>query len=182
MVSSNLLRGEKVRLTALTSRDVDIMARWWEDAYFLRHYATDPAVPRSAEQLSRRLDPASNNPDVYLFVIRPLGEDEPVGLVEFDGISWTNRTTWFSIGIGDAACRGRGFGTEASVLGLNFVFNELNLYRVTLSVFDYNLPAIAVYEKLGFVREGTYRQFIERDGRRYDMYLYGLLRPEWRGQ
>jgi RimJ/RimL family protein N-acetyltransferase len=32
------------------------------------------------------------------------------------------------------------------------------------------------------VREGVYREFIERDGRRYDMYLYGLLRREWRGR
>jgi RimJ/RimL family protein N-acetyltransferase len=113
MVSSNLLRGEKVRLTALTSRDVDIMARWWDDSYFLRHFATDPAVPRSAEQLSRRLDPANTSPDVFLFVIRLLDDDAPIGLVELDGLSWTNRTTWFSIGIGDAAGRGRGYGTEA---------------------------------------------------------------------
>jgi RimJ/RimL family protein N-acetyltransferase len=181
MVSSNLLRGEKVRLTALTSRDVDIMAHWWEDSYFLRHYATDPAVPRSAEQLSRRLDPAATSPDVFLFVIRLLDGEDPIGLVEFDGINWAHRTTWFSIGIGDAGCRGCGYGTEASALALGFAFNELNFHRVTLSVFEYNPAAIAIYEKLGFVREGTYREFIERDGRRYDMYLYGLLRPEWRG-
>jgi RimJ/RimL family protein N-acetyltransferase len=58
--------------------------------------------------------------------------------------------------------------------------DELNLHRVQLTVFSYNERAIALYEKLGFQREGVYREFIQRDGRRYDMYLYGLLRREWK--
>ena len=37
-------------------------------------------------------------------------------------------------------------------------------------------------ERLGFQREGIYREFIHRDGQRYDMILYGLLRREYRGQ
>ena len=45
----------------------------------------------------------------------------------------------------------------------------------------YNERAIKLYEKLGFTREGTLREFIFRDGNRYDMYLYGLLRHEWSG-
>ncbi len=46
-------------------------------------------------------------------------------------------------------------------------------------MFEYNERAIALYEKLGFRREGVYREFLSRDGQRYDMYLYGLLRREW---
>lgn len=37
----------------------------------------------------------------------------------------------------------------------------------------------ALSEKLGFQREGVYRERLSRDGKRYDMYLYGLLRREW---
>lgn len=180
MVSSNLLRGEKTRLTALTSADLSHIARWWEDSYFLRNFSTDPAVPRNEDQLNRRFDPTTTSADTFLFVIRPLDGDDPIGLFELDGVSWTNRTTWFSIGIGEAANRGRGYGSDATQTGLAFAFQELNLWRVCLSVFSYNQPAIAMYEKLGFVREGVYREHLERDGRRYDMYLYGLLRHEWR--
>ena len=90
-----------------------------------------------------------------------------------------HRTTFVSIGIGDVRHRGHGYGRDAMHVGLNFVFNELNLYRVCLTVFSYNESAIALYEALGFTREGVYREHLERDGRRYDMYLYGLLRPEW---
>jgi RimJ/RimL family protein N-acetyltransferase len=64
-------------------------------------------------------------------------------------------------------------------LVIHYAFDELNLHRLQLSVIAYNARAIAMYEKLGFVREGNYREFVERDGARHDLLLYGLLRPEW---
>ena len=42
-----------------------------------------------------------------------------------------------------------------------------------------NPRAIRAYEKAGFTFEGRHREFLERDGVRYDMLQYGLLRPEW---
>jgi RimJ/RimL family protein N-acetyltransferase len=62
---------------------------------------------------------------------------------------------------------------------LHFAFGELNLRRVQLTVFSYNAAAIRLYEKLGFRREGAFREFVQRDGQLYDLYLYGLLRREW---
>lgn len=62
---------------------------------------------------------------------------------------------------------------------LDYGFNELNFYRIQLNVISYNENAIKLYEGLGFVKEGSYRDFIFRDGKRHDMYLYGLLKQEW---
>ncbi|RIK19733.1 MAG: GNAT family N-acetyltransferase [Anaerolineae bacterium] len=180
MIAPNLLRGEKVRLTAVTSNDLATITRWWSDPDFLRLYDTAPAAPRNDEQISRRLDLSQTSPDIFLFAVRLLDEEEElIGLLEMDGVSWPHRTTFMSIGIGDARYRSQGYGHEAMHLALNFAFNELNLYRVCLTVFSYNEPAIALYEHIGFTREGVYREHIERDGHRYDMYLYGLLRREW---
>jgi RimJ/RimL family protein N-acetyltransferase len=179
MITSNLLRGEKIRLTAVNSYDLSTITRWWSDSDFLRLYNSAPAVPRNDDQLSRRFDLAHTSPDVFLFAIRPLAGDNLIGLLEFDGVDWSNRTTFVSIGIGDPAYRRQGYGRDAIAVGLRFVFHELNLFRVCLTVFSYNAAAVALYERLGFTREGVYREHIERDGQRYDMYLYGLLRREW---
>jgi len=180
MIASNLLRGELVRLTAVMPGDLSVITRWWSDSGFLRLYNTSPAAPRNEDQLSRRFDLSQTSHDVYLFAVRLLDEDELIGLLEFDGIDWAHRTTFVSIGIGEEGNRGRGYGREAMELGLAFAFNELNLHRVCLTVFSYNEPAIVLYERLGFMREGVYREHLERDGRRFEMYLYGLLRHEWR--
>jgi RimJ/RimL family protein N-acetyltransferase len=179
MITSNLLRGEIVRLTAVNSQDLPAITRWWADADFLRLYNTAPAVPRNEDQLSRRFDLSQTSHEVFLFAIRLLENEDVIGLLEMDGIDWSNRTTFVSIGIGAPEHRGRGYGYDAMRVALRFAFHELNLRRVCLTVFSYNEPAIALYERLGFTREGTYREHIERDGRRYDMILFGLLRHEW---
>ena len=44
----------------------------------------------------------------------------------------------------------------------------------------FNTRAIACYEGVGFVHEGTHREYLQRDGQRHDMYLYGILEHEWR--
>ena len=181
MITPNLLRGEQVRLTAPTGADLPAITRWWADPDFLRLYNTAPAAPRNEEQLGRRFDFSSTSPDTFLFAIRPLNDETLLGLLEFDGIDWSNRTTFASIGIGAAEHRGQGYGADAMRVGLRFAFHELNLHRVCLTVFSYNAPAIALYERLGFVREGVYREHIERDGQHFDMLLFGLLRHEWEG-
>lgn len=179
MITSNLLRGEKVRLTAVENRDIPTIARWWEDSEFLRNYDTSPAFPKTEDQLSRLISDNQSSATDFLFGIRLLAEDTLIGLLELSGVQWTHATAYIGIGIGDQDYRGRGFGQDAMLLGLQFAFQELNLHRVWLTVIGYNARAIALYERLGFVREGAYREHVQRDGSRYDMVVYGLLRREW---
>jgi len=62
---------------------------------------------------------------------------------------------------------------------LRYAFSELNLERVSLNVFAYNLRAIHSYEKSGFVHEGRKRGVLRREGRRYDLVFMGILRTDW---
>ncbi|MEZ4517372.1 MAG: GNAT family protein [Chloroflexota bacterium] len=179
MITSNLLRGEKVRLTAIENRDIPTMAHWWEDMEFLRNYDTLPAFPKSEDQISRIISDEQASHNGYLFGIRPVDEETIVGLLELSGIQWSHRTAYIGIGIGNGDYRNRGLGRDAMNLGLRFAFQELNLHRVWLTVIGYNARAVTLYEQLGFVREGAYRDHVERDGTRYDMLVYGLLRQEW---
>lgn len=73
----------------------------------------------------------------------------------------------------------QGYGTEAAHLALTFAFEELNMHRVQATVFSYNHRSMALFERLGFRREGAFREFLHRDGQRFDMVLYGLLRHEF---
>lgn len=179
MLSDNIFIGEHVHLTAVTKEDVPVLARWHNDAGFLRLLNADAAKPQTEADATKWLEEAQKAPNGYLFAVREQPGDLLLGFVELDGILWNHGVAWLGVGIGDRERWGQGLGGEALRLALNFAFNELNLHRVQLTVFAYNDRAIALYEKLGFVREGIYREFLCRDGQRYDMYLYGLLRREW---
>lgn len=179
MVSSNLLRGDNIRLTRIGRNEMTDLLAWWSDPGFLRDFIAHPAYPWSEEQVARRIESGQSGDDNFLFGIRTNDDNRLIGVLELDGVQWANGNTAISVGIGDPADRGRGYGREAMELALEFAFLELNLYRVFLTVFSYNDPALALYEGLGFTREGVFRQHLERDGQRHDMFLYGLLRPEW---
>jgi RimJ/RimL family protein N-acetyltransferase len=179
ILADNLWSGAGVRLTAVTKDDLPALARWYADAGFLRLLDARPARPQTQEELGKWLEEAQKSPTGYLFAVRPLDSDTLLGFIEVDGILWSQGAAWLGIGIGDRDNWGKGIGAEVMRLALKFAFAELNLHRVQLTVFAYNDRAIALYEKLGFQREGIFREFLHRDGARYDMYLYGLLRREW---
>jgi RimJ/RimL family protein N-acetyltransferase len=179
MISDNMWQGQRVRLTGLTKEDMKSAATWYNDAGFLRLLDAKAARPRSEEDLGKWLEEEQKNPRSFPFAVRLLDSDTLIAVLVLDGILWSHGVAWLSIGIGDRDNWGKGYGREAMTLLLNYAFRELNLHRVQLTVFEYNERAIALYERLGFQREGVYREFMQRDGQRYDMYLYGLLSREW---
>ncbi|MFC1790427.1 UDP-4-amino-4,6-dideoxy-N-acetyl-beta-L-altrosamine N-acetyltransferase [Patescibacteria group bacterium] len=75
--------------------------------------------------------------------------------------------------------RRQGIATKAYRLFLNYLFNQLKLHRVWFLVVEFNKPAIALYKKLGFKKEGTQRQALFRNGKRYDYLMMALLRKDY---
>ena len=177
--SKNLFAGKLVRLVAPSKEDAAILARWSEDASYLRAMDTDYARPLSEQEFAKRLDPDRRDPNWIEFHLRTMEGDKLIGFVALHTIEWNNATATLSIGIGEPAYRDKGYGSEALQLLLNYAFAELNLFRVGLDVIVNNDRAVHVYEKLGFRREGIMRSAVHREGRRYDVLHMGLLRDEW---
>ncbi len=72
--------------------------------------------------------------------------------------------------------QGRGVGTALMAAALDLADNWLGLRRVELSVYTDNASAIHLYEKFGFVTEGTARDYAWRAGRFVDAHLMARLR------
>jgi len=174
-----LLRGEHVFLSTLTPEDAATAGDWFSDAEFMRLFDTRPAQPRTTASLARWFKRALASPRDYFFGVRLLESGMLIGLVMLDGIDWANGAAGIAVAIGETPQRGRGYGSEAAALALDFAFRELNLHCISATVFSYNIASIALFEKLGFTHEGVHRERIHRDGQRFDMLLFGLLRPEW---
>ena len=74
---------------------------------------------------------------------------------------------------------GRGYVPEAARDLIDLAFKELNLHKIELSCFGYNLQSQRVAEKLGFTLEARIRDRKDAQGNRCDDLRYGLLRSEW---
>ncbi|MBN1963745.1 MAG: GNAT family N-acetyltransferase [Anaerolineae bacterium] len=178
-ISTDLLRGSKTRLAALADDDFAVLTAWHEDAGFNRLFDTRPASPMRSDEVKDFYGEMLKSKNDYVFAVRPLEGESLLGVMMIDGIQWAHRAAGMAYAIGAPANRGQGYGTDAVRLGLRFAFNELNLYRLTVTVFSYNAASLALAKKLGFTHEGTWREFFQRDGQRWDMLFFGLLRPEW---
>lgn len=85
----------------------------------------------------------------------------------------------FRILIFDPKYLGRGIGTEAAKLVVDYGFLRLNAHRIWLGVNEANIGAIKCYEKVGFQREGAKRKELYCFGQWYDAVQMGILREEW---
>jgi len=186
-IQTQLYEGQDIRFGPIDhEKDPEIESRWTHDSEFMRMMDTAPARPMSAaiikkqyEKLEKQIEESRN---LYHFMIRAKADDRLIGTAAVQRIEWANGNAFLRLGIGAAEDRGKGYGTQALQMLLRFAFAELNLFRVSAMVPEYNETAIALLEKFGFMQEVCRRKALERDGRRWDFYVFGLLKDEWQSQ
>ena len=180
MLRENLLSGKLVRLVALDPEKAGpLWASWRQDSEFDRLLDMDPAVLHSARATKQWIEDHLESWLKYEFTIQTLEKNRDIGFIGLEGNMATHADAFVGIGIGEKDFWGKGCGTEAMQLVLQYAFLELNLHRVSLDVFEYNQRAIASYEKAGFKMEGRLRQTVLREGKRWDLLYMGILREEW---
>lgn len=110
-------------------------------------------------------------------------EAVPIGTFILRGVSPYHRTAEVGAGIGDPAYWGRGYGSDAMLLIVEYAFEWLDLRRLWLTTRGDNVRAQRQVERCGFKQEGT-RRLTVRDsrGQWVDLVTYGLLREEWPGR
>lgn len=75
--------------------------------------------------------------------------------------------------------RGRGIGTAALRALVSIGFDQEQLHKLTLGVFDFNARAVSCYRRLGFQRDGLLRDHYLVDGSYLNLIEMSLLRSEW---
>ena len=177
-MSATNFNGQLVKL-AVTDLDTDtlLMSQWENNAELDRLLDTAPAYLRTHKETKQWLQ--ENLDEMCTFMIRTLADDRSIGFIDLSGFNWATGDAWVGIGLGEQSNWGHGYGTDAMKVILRYAFEELNLQRVSLTVFEYNPRGIRSYEKAGFKIEGRARKVVNRSGQRWDIIFMGILRSEW---
>ena len=96
-------------------------------------------------------------------------------------VDFINRNAEIYIYIGDKQYWGNGYGSESVGKLVEFCFNELNMHRVYLQVFEYNERAIASYRKIGFETEGMMRESLYKNGKYHNKILMSIIKNKFGG-
>lgn len=160
------MAGNRVALGPNRRDLIPTYQRWINDFATLR---TLGAVPPGPTTLERETDwyehPGTSE---VRFTIYERETWRPIGGTGFHAVDFRNRTTTFGLMIGEPDARGRGYGTETTILMLDYAFTVLGLHSVMLTVNEFNLAGQRVYEKAGFKEFGRRRQARWMAGRFWD--------------
>lgn len=183
-IQTQLFESEEIRFGPIDyEKDPEIESKWTHDAEYMRLYDTVPVRPLSAAMVKKQYEKlekqVEEDKNLYHFAIRAREDDRLIGKATIQWIEWSNGNGFLRLGIGAAEDRRKGYGTQALKMLLRFAFAELNLYRVTAFVPEYNEGAVALLKRAGFTEEVRRRKALDRDGRRWDFLTFGLLKEEW---
>ena len=130
---------------------------------WLNKIATDPSI-----MMYSIYTPTDNQVDDYITL---------QGVCGFTGITPVHNSAEFSIYI-DPDKHKMGYGKAALQTLLHHGFEDLNFNRIWGESFDKN-PAMSLYDKLGFQKEGTLRETYYKEGQYWDSHIYSLIRSDW---
>ena len=170
--------GCQTYLRGLKRTDLPALLGWTSDREVTR-YLYRGAFPAHLEALEQLYEAMIHTPNEEELAICVQGEDDLIGIAGLHGINPVARSAELRILIGEKRWWGKGHGTEATQLLLAWAFEVLNLHKVWLGVNAAQTNAVRVYEKVGFVREGTLRDEIWRNGRYYDAVRMSILATEY---
>ncbi|KAI9713986.1 MAG: hypothetical protein M1820_000716 [Bogoriella megaspora] len=75
--------------------------------------------------------------------------------------------------------QGKGYGSEALNWTIDWAFKFGGLHRVTVHCYSFNTKALKMYERLGFVKEGSQREAAWFNRGWHDILVYGFLESDW---
>lgn len=165
--------------------DVVVRRSETDDAPALHAIMQDPAVysglmqlpfPSLQEWRARLDDP----PEGFRSLVACHGDQhgEVVGQLGLVTMSRPRQSHVASLGMAvRREWHGRGVGTVLMEAATDLADNWLQVTRIELEVYVDNAPALALYDKFGFVVEGTKRAAVFRDGDYVDTHLMARLHP-----
>jgi len=163
-------------LRVVEEHDLALIRQWINDPLVFN--CIQPRTPLTDPEVREKfLKRPSEMKEIHFLIY---SDQKPVGVSSLKGIHLVNRRAEFSIFIGDSGHRGRGVGRWATVETLRFAFEQLNLRRVFLEVYDFNTAAIELYKKVGFTVEGVLRSHSFKNGSYRDLVVMGILKDELR--
>jgi diamine N-acetyltransferase len=170
-----VVEGERVALGPLRMDLVPTYQRWSNDLEVAN--ANGWVIPFTLEAQRERIAGRSGKPDIADFTVYDRSDQTPIGFSSLFRLDHRTGTADFGIFLGER--RGKGLGTEATRLTLDWGFTVLGLHNVMLGVAAWNARAIRVYAKAGFRELGRRRGAGVTMGRRYDGVFMELLASEF---
>lgn len=172
------LKGKKVYLRPVLREDISRFLQWINDGdvrCYLENYL--PVFEKEEEEWFDNL--SRNKGSHIVFAVVDAETHKLIGNMGLAQINWKDRTAVSEAMIGDSNYWGKGYGTEAKMILLNYAFNTLNLRKICASVIAFNERSYKYQLKCGYIKEGVKRKQCYHEGKYWDEILMAVFKENW---
>ena len=177
-IRPRVLTGKRVYLRPLAKEDSVYLRKWSDDAEIRGLIGEVTSMSQADCEKFLEEVCADNSREWFVVVIKK--NDRVIGEAGLLRMFPAWRTTDVSVIIGEKEEWGKGYGTEAILLLLDYAFRHLDFHRVAIGVVGFNERALHFWEKVGFRREGIQRDGYYYDDKYYDFVTMSILEDEFR--
>jgi RimJ/RimL family protein N-acetyltransferase len=168
-----------VYLRPIHPRDLDLLFTWLNDPEAIApqdHFEFESF--REMEGALREAETDDSSLAPRLLVVRRAG-NRPIGVVGFFRSNRALETfdVWYVIAVRQE--RGKGYGSEAVSLLVDYLFAHRPVERVGATSDVENPSSYRTLERLGFRKEGVLKRALFHHGTWHDVAVYGITRKEW---
>ena len=148
MSKPDRLAGQRIDLLNVGPSFFEKIVEWRNDPDTRRQFFSKTMLTLADQE---RWHEAYQRDESDMTFVLQLKSGIPIGMIGLYRIDRRAKTAEFGrLLIGEKSYRGKGFAEEACRLLLDYGFDQLKLETIDLEVYDSNLPAIALYDRLGF--------------------------------
>ncbi|MFD2923615.1 GNAT family N-acetyltransferase [Halobacillus naozhouensis] len=170
-----------IELRYFSEKDFPQLIDWMTSPEFLLQWGGPKFhYPLNYEQLKEYVvDSNSDHSSQLIYSVVDKQTDATIGHIALRNIDRGNQSARIGKVIVSDEARGKGIGTLMMKEVLKVAFDQLQLHKVSLGVFDFNQPAIRCYEKVGFKKDGLLRDHRKMNDEYWSLYEMSILDSEW---
>lgn len=175
MINYSFLESKNLYLRPFEETDETFFMKWYNDKDTRAKIGeVMPLSKFQSEQLIRR-----EGKDSVWFAIVRKKDDKVIGETGLLRMFPAWRTTDLTIIIPEKENQGKGYGTQAINLIMDYAFGYLNYNRISIGVVGFNIYALSFYKKVGFIQEGIQEQGYYYNYKYYDFIMMRILKNEF---
>ena len=175
-----MITGKELGLRAIEKEDLVLLRDWRNISSFRKNFREHRELSMAHQQIW--FDRLINNPNDHMFIIERLADHQPIGACGLLYINWIIRSADFSfyIGLDKLYIDDKGLALEAARLLLDYGFKNLNLNKIWMELYEFDLTKIDFFKKhFDFKVDGKLRQNCFENGTYYDSFIISLLNGEY---
>ena len=172
-----MLEGRNVNLRVMEKDDLPLFTEWFNNSSpeFLGRYFSP--FQRSRTELEKMFD--SSPFEEKVFIIEKKDGTKIGYIVQFNMLAPYTKMQEIGYFLVPNE-RGKGYCTEATQLLVDYLFLSKNVTRIQATTHTRNAASQKVLEKAGFKKEGTLRKSNLVRGEWTDMFIFSILKEEWK--